>query len=152
LISCFFVSIRVLTRSSDASGLSFGVRGCLQTINGIITSQPGTVRPLILTALGTLATSCSITVESFEMLAAQIEGLAVLAEREIYEGGTWPGDEPYPVSRNRFLFRRLRPLSRLLSADLSIEGKPWANFRPHGSSQLAEMLLSPSDRVFNIRL
>ena len=65
-----------------------------------IDRRTGTVRPLILTALGTLATSCNIIVATFETFAARIEGLAVLAEREIYEGGTWPAGESYPVVRN----------------------------------------------------
>jgi hypothetical protein len=38
--------------------------------------------------------------DTFETFAARIEGLAVFAEREIYEGGTWPGGQPYPVIRN----------------------------------------------------
>ena len=56
--------------------------------------------PLLLTALGTLSTSCHIVVRCFEMVAKDLQGLAELAEREVYEGGTWPGDEPYPVKRN----------------------------------------------------
>jgi hypothetical protein len=59
----------------------------------------GTRRPLILTALGTLATSISIVVRSFEMMAKDLEKLAILAEREIHESGRWPAAEPYPVQR-----------------------------------------------------
>ena len=74
-----------------------GAEGGLKTF---CDRRTGTVRPLMLTALGTLATSCNIIVDTFETFAARIEGLAVLAEREIYEGGTWPAGEPYPVIRN----------------------------------------------------
>ena len=49
-----------------------------------------TERALIVNALGTIAGSCSIVVRSFEMLAANLEPLAILAEREIYEKGDWP--------------------------------------------------------------
>jgi hypothetical protein len=62
--------------------------------------RTGTERPLLRTALGTIATSCSIIIESFKILAAQLEQLAVLVEREIYENGKWPKEEPYPVSRS----------------------------------------------------
>jgi len=41
-----------------------------------------------------------IVIESFKILAAQLEKLAVLAEREVYETGKWPKEEPYPVSRS----------------------------------------------------
>lgn len=61
--------------------------------------RPGTQRPLILTALGTLATSISIVLRSFEMVAKDLEKLAILAEREIHESGGWPAAEPYPVQR-----------------------------------------------------
>jgi hypothetical protein len=54
---------------------------------------------LISTALGTIATSCSIVIESFKMLAAQLEPLALLSELEIYEKGEWPADTEYPVRR-----------------------------------------------------
>jgi hypothetical protein len=56
-------------------------------------------RALIVTAIGVVATSCSIVVESFKIAAAEMEALAVLAERDIYESGRWPTDEPYPVNR-----------------------------------------------------
>jgi hypothetical protein len=59
-----------------------------------------TERPLILTALGTIAVSANVTVRCFEMVAKDLVGLAELAEREIHEGGTWPKDEPYPVQRS----------------------------------------------------
>ena len=74
-----------------------GAEGGLKTF---CDRRTGTVRPLMLTALGTIATSCNSIVATFEAFAARIEGLAVLAEREIYEGGTWPAGEPYPVIRN----------------------------------------------------
>lgn len=57
------------------------------------------VRPLILTALGTLATSGRIVIWSFEIFARNLKPLALLSERSIHERGTWPADEPYPVSR-----------------------------------------------------
>jgi len=56
-------------------------------------------RALLLSALGALATSCSIVIESFRIAAARLEAAAVLAEKEIHERGTWPPDEPYPVNR-----------------------------------------------------
>jgi hypothetical protein len=56
-------------------------------------------RTLILTAVGAVATSCSIVVESFTIAAAEMEAMAILAEKEIYESGRWPTDEPYPVNR-----------------------------------------------------
>jgi len=56
-------------------------------------------RALILTSLGAIATSASIIIDSFKIAAAELEGLAVLAEKEIYESGKWPSGEPYPVER-----------------------------------------------------
>jgi hypothetical protein len=44
-------------------------------------------------------TSISIVVRSFEMMAKDLEKLAILAEREIHESGRWPEAEPYPVQR-----------------------------------------------------
>ncbi len=61
--------------------------------------RKGTERMLLLTALGTIATSSSIVVRAFEMLAKDLKGLALLAEREIYERGAWLKDEQYPVRR-----------------------------------------------------
>jgi hypothetical protein len=56
-------------------------------------------RMLILTAVGAVVTSCSIVIESFKIAAAKLEAMAILAEKEIYESGRWPKDEPYPVNR-----------------------------------------------------
>src|SRR5439155_18985427 len=50
-------------------------------------AELSSARPLILTAFGTMATSCSIIVESFKIFAAHLGRLAVLAEREIYDTG-----------------------------------------------------------------
>lgn len=56
-------------------------------------------RALLITAIGTVATSCSIIIESFKIAAARLESLAALAERAVFEAGTWPKEIEYPVPR-----------------------------------------------------
>jgi hypothetical protein len=57
-------------------------------------------RAIMLAAIGTLATSVDIVVECFRLLASSLRPLTVLAERAIYDGGTWPSDVEYPVNRD----------------------------------------------------
>ena len=57
-------------------------------------------RALLITAIGTVATSCSIIIESFKIAAARLESLAALAERAVFEAGTWPKEIEYPVRRS----------------------------------------------------
>lgn len=57
-------------------------------------------RALLITAIGTVATSCSIIIESFKIAAARLESLAALAERAVFEAGTWPTEIEYPVPRS----------------------------------------------------
>ena len=57
-------------------------------------------RALLITAIGTVATSCSIIIESFKIAAARLESLAALAERSVFEAGTWPKEIEYPVPRS----------------------------------------------------
>ena len=57
-------------------------------------------RALLITAIGTVATSCSIIIESFKIAAARLESLAALAERAVLEAGTWPKEIEYPVRRS----------------------------------------------------
>jgi hypothetical protein len=57
-------------------------------------------RVLLITAIGTVATSCSIIIESFKIAAARLESLAALAERAVFEVGTWPKEIEYPVRRS----------------------------------------------------
>jgi hypothetical protein len=56
-------------------------------------------RAILLAAIGALATSGSVVLESFNLLAKHLEPLAVLAERQIYEEGKWPADMEYPIKR-----------------------------------------------------
>jgi hypothetical protein len=69
------------------------------TVKTFCDRRPSSEQALISTALGTVATSCSIVVDSFKKFAAAIERFTVLSEREIYEKGEWPPDTDYPVRR-----------------------------------------------------
>lgn len=78
---------------------TYTVEGAEGSVKQFCDRRKGTEKVLILTALGTVSTSCGIVVRVFEMLAANLKGLACLAEREVYERGAWPKNEPYPVNR-----------------------------------------------------
>jgi hypothetical protein len=54
---------------------------------------------LIPSALATVAASCSIVIESFKMLAAQLKPFTLLVERDVHECGKWPNGLEYPVKR-----------------------------------------------------
>jgi hypothetical protein len=56
-------------------------------------------RSLLYAALGSLATSCSIVIESYRIAGSRLEAVAELAERDIYVRGEWPVEVPYPVDR-----------------------------------------------------
>lgn len=57
-------------------------------------------RALLISAIGTVATSCNIVIESFKIAAARIESMTALAEKATFEAGTWPKDVEYPVRRS----------------------------------------------------
>jgi hypothetical protein len=56
-------------------------------------------RAVITDAITVLATSVTAVIHTFERVAQHIEAMAVLAERQVYEAGTWPKDVEYPVRR-----------------------------------------------------
>src|SRR5207237_7247475 len=80
-----------------ASYTEFGMEGAIKIFTE---RRTGGQHALIITAIGAIATSASIVIDSFEILAAELQGLAVLAERAIFEQRKWPADVEYPVRRS----------------------------------------------------
>jgi hypothetical protein len=79
-----------------ATYTEFGLEGGIKIFTD---RRTGGQRAILLAAIGALATSGSVVLESFKLLAKHLEPLAVLAERQIYEDGKWPADVEYPVKR-----------------------------------------------------
>jgi hypothetical protein len=75
----------------------FGAEG---GIKAFTERRRGGQRAILLTAVGALATSGDVALESFRLAAKHLETLTMLSEKKFFEEGKWPADVKYPVKRN----------------------------------------------------
>lgn len=61
--------------------------------------RPGRDQASLTSFVVALATATQVIIRSYEMLAANLKPVTLLAEQKVHEDGKWPAGEVYPVKR-----------------------------------------------------